>query len=750
MNNAKRRIDLVLLPIVLLAAFLNGYGIWNDQYANSYYTTAVGSMLRNFHNFFYASLDSAGSVTVDKPPIVFWIQTAFAYVFGLHGWSVILPQALAGIGSVLLIYFMVKPTFGLAAARISALAMATVPVVAAVSRTNNIDSMLVFTLLLGSWFLFKGSKQGSTWRILVAFALIGLAFNMKMLQAYMILPAFYLFYLLAFNAKWRRKIILLIGSTAVLAVVSLSWAVTVDSIPTDERPYIGSSETNSVLELAFGYNGLSRLTGQQNRSANAGMPNASDEGKARGNAASQNSASDQSGSGSASTGNARGNGEMGGMNGMTFPGGQMPNGGEMPNGRNFGGGNGGGGMGGMFGTGEKGPLRLFQTELSGQGSWLLPIVLLGCIAIFAGLRRRNITDKHKEALFWLAWLLPVAAFFSVAGFFHQYYLIMLAPPVAALTGAGFAAMWTAYRERNGWQAWLLPLSVLLTTIFGWYIMQVYNETIGAGWSISELIAGILITIILIVMLNRSHPWKQGLIIAGFIVMLIGPTYWAFTPITYGGNSMIPAAGPTGSNGMFGGMGMAMGDRQGDRNGGGMGMAQPNTSNDTDTDQAFSSSDETDPNNAGMGTPPNSGGNMNGGGGMPTTGGRGGAGNRNEEVDTTTLNYLREHNTGETYLFATTDYNQAAPYIIDENEAVITLGGFSGSDPVYSTEKLEQLVKSGQVKYFMVGGMGGRGGSSDIGDWIKQHGTEIPTSEWKTGTDSGSGFGGQTTLYEVKL
>lgn len=309
-------------------------------------------------------------------------------------------------------------------------------------------------------------------------------------------------------------------------------------------------------------------------------------------------------------------------------------------------------------------------------------------------------------------------------------------------------MWTAYRERNGWQAWLLPLSVLLTTVFGWYIMQVYNESIGAGWSIGELIAGILITIILIVMLNRSHPWKQGLIIVGFMVMLIGPTYWAFTPITYGGNSMIPAAGPTGSNGMFGGMGMAMGDRQGDRNGGDMGMAPPNASDDTAQD--LPSSDEADPNNEGVGTPPNSGGSMKGGGGMPTTGGRGGAGNRNEEVDTTTLNYLREHNTGETYLFATTDYNQAAPYIIDENEAVITLGGFSGSDPVYTTEKLEQLVKSGQVKYFMVGGMGGRGGSSDIGDWIKEHGTEIPTSEWKTGTDGGSGFGGQTTLYEVKL
>lgn len=724
MNNTKRRMDLVLLPIVLLAAFLNGYGIWNDQYANSYYTTAVGSMLSNFHNFFYASLDSAGSVTVDKPPVVFWIQTAFAYVFGLHGWSVILPQVLAGIGSVLLIYFMVKPTYGLAAARISAIAMATVPVVAAVSRTNNIDSMLVFTLLLGSWFLFKGSKQGSTWRILVAFGLIGVAFNMKMLQAYMILPAFYLFYLLAFQAKWRKKIILLIGSTAVLAVVSLSWAVTVDSIPEDERPYIGSSETNSVMELAFGYNGLARLTGQQNTAGNAGIPNGMGQGNNRGNRGDLSSGPNQTDSGvpgARQDVNAPDNDNMNGSNGLNamgdmngpngnFPNGQMLNDMEMPNGRNF-----GGGMGGMFGTGEKGPLRLFQTELSGQASWLLPVVLLGCIAIFAGLRRRNITNKHKEVLFWLAWLIPVAAFFSVAGFFHQYYLIMLAPPIAALTGAGFVAMWKSYRDRDGWQAWLLPVSVLLTTLFGWYIMQAYNDTIGAGWSISELIAGILITIILVVMLHRTHQWKQGFIIAGFMVMLIGPIYWAFTPITYGGNSMIPAAGPTGSNGMFGGAGM--------------GMPMGNGAESTE---------------------------------MPSTGGRGGMGNRNEEVDAATLNYLKEHNTGETYLFATTDYNQAAPYIIDERAAVITLGGFSGSDPVYTTEELEQLVKSGQVKYFMVGGMGGRGGNSDISDWIKEHGTEIPTSEWQTGTDSGSmdngdtgnragfGFGGQTTLYEVKL
>lgn len=255
--------DAVLLGILLLAAVLYGYGIWNDQYVNTYYTTAVGSMLQSFHNFFFASLDSAGSVTVDKPPVTFWLQTLSALTFGLHGWSVILPQALGGVGSVLIVYLLVKPTFGKAAARLASLAMAATPVAAAVSRTNNIDALLVFTLLLAAWFLFRGIRTGRMGSLLAAFGLIGVAFNEKMLQAYMVVPAFYLFYILAARVNWKKKTGTLAACTAVLLAVSLSWAVIVDSIPADKRPYIGSSGTNSVLNLAFGYNGVSRLTGDR-------------------------------------------------------------------------------------------------------------------------------------------------------------------------------------------------------------------------------------------------------------------------------------------------------------------------------------------------------------------------------------------------------------------------------------------------------------------------------------------------------
>ncbi|MNX37377.1 Undecaprenyl phosphate-alpha-4-amino-4-deoxy-L-arabinose arabinosyl transferase [compost metagenome] len=774
--------DKLLILIAVLAAFLNLYGIWNDQYANTYYTTAVASMLHNFHNFFYGSLDSAGSVTVDKPPVTFWIQTVSAYIFGLHGWSVILPQALAGIGSVLLIYFLVKPTFGLASARIAALVMACMPVAVAVSRTNNIDSMLVFTLLLAAWLLFRGIRRNSIWNLLGAFAMVGVGFNMKMLQAYMVLPAFYLFYVIAAKVSWKRKVSILAGCTAVLVAVSLSWAVTVDSISKDKRPYIGSSETNSVLELAFGYNGVSRLTGNQggmgggmrsgsnfsgdnpgqagigNIGSSAGSvqpaPAQSNSDQANGAQSSTNQSnsdqtiSDQSNYNLSNTApSANNQTPQAGMN--QEDGGRGWNGQGMPpfgdNGRN----GGGGGMGSMFGTGTPGPLRLFQTELSGQASWLLPFVLFGFIALFAGIRRNNITQKHKEGLFWLAWLGPVMVFFSIAGFFHHYYLIMLAAPIAALVGAGWTTMWTSYRERTGWQSWLLPAAIIATAAFQYYIVQAFNSTIGPGWSIAIAAAGIVAAGLLVYIRRQERSWKHAAAVAGFLVLMIGPIFWALTPLTYGLNSMIPQAGPGTSSGM-GGMGFP-----GGANGQFGGMTPPGMNSGSGSTSTLSDGDSAN-NTASSGTSPGSATKDDGRWNTDRSRGMG----ESQKVNTKLLAYLKKNNTGQEYLFATTNYGTAAPYMIDEDESVIIMGGFSGSDPVYTTAKLEALVKSNKVKYFLVGGgMGGRGGSSELTTWIKDHGTEIPSNEWNESgrsaeqTDSSimqGGPDGNMTLYEVTV
>lgn len=156
----KRKIDIFLVFILVLSAALNLYGIWNSDTDNAYYTAAVESMTQSFHNFFYASFDPAGFVTVDKPPVALWIQTLFALVFGVHGWSVVLPEAIAEVISVALLYFIVKPTFGKTAARISALIMACTPIAVAVSHTNNVDSILVLCLMIATWLLFKAVRKG--------------------------------------------------------------------------------------------------------------------------------------------------------------------------------------------------------------------------------------------------------------------------------------------------------------------------------------------------------------------------------------------------------------------------------------------------------------------------------------------------------------------------------------------------------------------------------------------------------------
>ena len=731
----KKRIDLFLVPIVLIAAFLNLFKIWTDEYANAYYTAAVKSMLQSFHNFFYASFDPGGYVTIDKPPVVFWIQTISAKIFGFHGWSVILPQALAGIGSVLLLYVLVKRTFGVWAGRFAALAMALTPIVPAVSRTNNIDSMLVFTLLVATWMLFRAVRTAKFGWVLAAFAMIGVAFNMKMLQAYMVLPAFYVFYVVATKITWKKKIAFLTTATALMLAVSVSWAVVVDSTSADKRPYMGSSQTNSVLELAFGYNGINRLTGNTSvtgsshkQPAQAQQPTASSETKQTSNS---NAESSQSSNQSKSSSSKK----------MQAPG--------------------GGNQNGMFNTGNPGPFRLFQKGLSDQISWLLPFVIFSIVGLFAGVKFKGpYTTKQKESLFWLAWLLPVAVFFSIAGFFHQYYLIMLAPPIAAFAGAGAVALWSMYKQRNGWKSWLLPGGILTTAALQVYIMSPYVSSIGVAPIAGVGALGVILALILAVRKERKNAVTNYLGVAAMVVLLAMPAYWAMTPIIYGGNSMLPAAGPDSSSGMGRPPSTATNSKQSGFNG----MQPPGSSSGNSSSNNQMQPPSGSSNGGQMQMP---GGSSNNGQMQPPSGSSNNSqmpnssssksssskrksGGMNAEVNKKLLNYLTKNNTGEKYLFATTDSTSAAPYIIETGKPVMAMGGFSGSDPILTVSKLKAMIKKGEVKYFYLSGMG-KGGQSDVITWIKENSKEIPSSKWQsTSSSSQQGPSGNGTLYEITL
>nr|WP_237731208.1 glycosyltransferase family 39 protein [Bacillus velezensis] len=678
----KREIDAVLILILLASAFLNMYNIWNDDTVNPYYTAAVTSMLQSFHNFFYASFDAAGFITVDKPPVTYQIQTISALIFGMHGWSVILPQALAGVGSVLFMYLLIKPTFGKTAARIASFVMACTPIAVAVARTNNVDALLVFFLLFATWLLFKAIRKGRLIWLLAAFFVVGAGFNTKMLQAYMILPAFLLFYMIAANTTIKKKIISLVSALAVLAAVSLSWPLIVDNIPASKRPYVGSSQTNSVLELAFGYNGIQRLTGQSSGGGQGGPDgNASKEMSSSGGSSQMQKPPGQSSSSSSASGDKSQNGSM------TAPpsNGKMPSGGEMPSGGQggppSGGDGGGGGPGGggksgagtgskmqsgsgMFGTGTPGPLRLFQTELSDQISWLLPFAIFGMAGLLiAGAReRRRLSAEQKETIFWAAWLVPIAGFFSVAEFFHHYYLIMLAPPIAALVGAGWVALVHLYRKQAGWKTWLLPAAILVTTGFELFILRNYNDQIGAGWSIGVGVIGAVAAIALFVFKQRQKPLSYYVSLAALLVLMVMPIYWASTPLLYGGNSSLPETGPQ----------------------------------------------------------------------LASTSGKG-MGMDNASVNTKLIKYLEKHNAGADYLFATTDSNTAAPYIIKTKKAVMAIGGYSGSDPAITLTQFKKLVKEGKVKYFLASGMG-KGGNNDIVQWVEKNGKKVSSDKWQSNTD----------------
>ncbi|WP_421994086.1 glycosyltransferase family 39 protein [Reyranella sp.] len=250
-----RRIEWAALGgVLLLAALLRLARLEDNGFGTVYYAAGVRSMLQGAWLFFYNAFDPAGFVSLDKPPVAFWIQAAFAGVLGYGGWELHLPQALAGIAAVALLYALVRPA-GARAAIVAALLLAISPISVAIDRSNNADSWLILFLLLAAALALRGRGLS----LVAAMAVLALAFNTKMLAALVGGPALLAAWLLATDLSWRQRLAWMAGAGAVLVVLSLAWAVAFDLTPADSRPYAGSSHGNSMLELIVGHNGLERF-----------------------------------------------------------------------------------------------------------------------------------------------------------------------------------------------------------------------------------------------------------------------------------------------------------------------------------------------------------------------------------------------------------------------------------------------------------------------------------------------------------
>ena len=270
-NDRKKWIEIGLFLMVLsLGAVLRFYQLGADGVGNTYYAAAVKSMLVSWKNFFFVAFEPGGSISIDKPPLGFWFQCVSAYFLGVNGFALALPNALAGVFSIMVVYHLLKRPFGGWAALAGAMALAVMPITIATERNNTIDGLLVFFLLLAAWaFVEAVRREKLRWLILGA-VLVGLGFNIKMLQAYMSLPGLYLFYFFGSKQSFRKKILHLSLATVIILVVSFSWAVIVDLTPASQRPYVDSSSNNSAIELIFGHNGVERFS--NNRGGAGGGP----------------------------------------------------------------------------------------------------------------------------------------------------------------------------------------------------------------------------------------------------------------------------------------------------------------------------------------------------------------------------------------------------------------------------------------------------------------------------------------------
>jgi len=674
--------EILLTAVLVLSGFLNLWNIWNQGISNTYYAAAVRSILENPSLMFFNSFDAAGFVTVDKPPVGLWVQIASAALLGFSGWALVLPQALAGIGSVLLVYAIVSRPFGKTAGLISAFALAVTPIFVAVSRNGTMDGLLIFVVLLALWVAQKAARERSLPCLLLSVVLIGIGFNIKMIQAFIVAPAVLALYFLGTREIPLKNRALHIGlAVIVLIVISLSWAVAVDMIPADQRPYIGGSGDNSVTGLIINYNGLYRLEngiGQGGMSVGSppgGIMPAWQDGAPFGPDIAQNRTSDRP------------------MDRLAADSGNVPppDQGVVPpsDAGPFNGADAapqqGGGIGGrtMNETGTPGILRLFSQRLAGQISWLLPFALVGLLTWWRrpaslslkGLKATGFFSERGLTLIALClWLFPGLLYFSfTTGFWHTYYLATIAPPLAALVGINAMAMYEAYRT-EGIKSWILVAAVPVTGII--QLVFLYYTAEWSGSLIPLILTGtITVTILLAVLKIRKKASAEQIAktvaFVAITVLFVAPLVWACTPLFSGSGGILPIAGP----------------------------------------QVVS-------------------GNTAGGPGNGSSGTEGGP--------SALAVFLTSHKTGETWIVAVPSSMDGTSLILETGEAVMALGGFSGSDQILSVNNLTNLIRDGKIRYFLTRASYGAGGgmvpgNNELFTWVSGHCTAVPSSEWNSGT-----------------
>ncbi|MFG1671785.1 ArnT family glycosyltransferase [Streptomyces sp. Y7] len=684
-----------LIAILLLAAALYSWNL-SGSGLNSFYSAAVMSGTQSWKAWFFGSLDAGNFLTVDKPPFALMVMGLSCRVFGYGTWQMMLPMVLLALATIWIVHASVKRVWGHAAATVAALVLALTPITVAINRDNNPDTLLVFLMAGGAALALRAVHNGRLLPLAGSAVCFGLAFNTKMLQGYIALPAVFAVYLYAAKPKLVKRIVNLLIAGVALAVSSFWWAGAVSLVPADDRPYIGGSTDGTAWDLIMGYNGLGRILGGDGNGGGGGGGGGGF-------------------SGTAGIGRLF-NDILGGQISWLIPFAAIAC------------------VGGLLLCGRAPRTDLTRAALLMWGGWTALHYLT--FALAEGTMHPYYTTALAPGI---AALCGGGGVMLLRAFRADRRWAWVLPAALVVT-----AVWAVVllRRAEGWNTWLWPAVavVMALAIVGLFVFRS-----ATGIRVRLLAASVTAAVVAAVAGPAAYAWSVPAGSGGGM----GGTNPTAGPSTGNGFGGGPGGGgaPGGGQGGGGGGQLPGGTQQGgqaDGPSGGFPGGQPDG-------QMPGGGNGQSPD----GTPPNgTGGTVQGetdaatGNGTGTrpggTGGGGFGGGMGGGASTELVAYLKKHQDGAKWLLAVSSSQSAAQLILSSGEPVISMWGWSGSDKAMTLARLKELVKKGELHYIQIGGGGmggGPGGGSDVStevtQWVQKNGTAVKESEYggTTGSDT---------------
>ena len=715
----------VLIGIAAVAAFLYAWNITQAGLA-PFYSVAVKSMSESWKAFFYGAFDPKATITIDKLAGSFLPQALSARIFGFHPWSLALPQVIEGVISVLVMYRVVRRWAGVMPGLLAAALFTLTPIAASMFGHSMEDGALTLCLVLAADAYQRAVMEARLRSLIWSGVWVGLGFQAKMMQAWMILPALAIGYLIAAPAPLRRRIGQLSVAGVVMLAVSLSWIALYTFTPASDRPYVDGSTDNSAAAMVFGYNGLERF--------GISIPGAV-----------------TSGPGVSAGRGGAGGGQPSGTGPVLAPGGTGSGTGSSATGSSPPGGTGTGSTGTGGGAAATGAPAAFQRTAGssfGQGwtkllgsdygpeiGWLYPLAILALIFGLLWTWRTRRTDQVRAGfVMWGIWLLTVGLIFSkMSTIPHTAYMSSLAPPLAALSAAGLVMFWRYYRAGDA-RGWMLPVAVAAELAWAVFLWRDYGGFL--PWVRTAAIVAGVIAIVVMVMTKLTRRARGRLATAGLTVgvvaALAAPSAWAASVLDtrYGGSSFNASAGPAGAMGggaTVGGAGGAPASGQAS------GQARDEFIERFRGDGGYRSS-------AGR-YGRRTGDRGFGGGGA---GGILGSTTALSASERELYDYVSAHRDGASYLMAVSSWSEASPYILSTGQEVMPMGGFSGSVPEPTLARVKELVSSGQLRFFLLSGSGGAAGggfggggttAQTIASWVQNACRTVPARDYGSSAET---------------